>query len=124
MRKAKSVRDPGTLHDLHDLPTLLLDDLNPRAPPIFRSLCVGHSGVDARERALDQIGADVLLQVVVARIKEMLRISRRRTTSAHPEATATPTLGPPCFIACAAVSIMASSSSSVSIFRSHSRHSL
>ncbi len=73
--KAATVRDPGTLGDIHDTTVQLLDDLGTeRARDLQNCFRVGHlAGVDAREGAVHQIGAHLALQIVVAPIEQMLQ---------------------------------------------------
>ena len=91
--KAAAVRDPGTLGDIDDLAVQLLDDLGAERPRDLQNrLRVGHlARIDPREGAIDQIGADLVLEIVVAPIEQMLQnqhpqhdLGRRAGTTAPP----------------------------------------
>ena len=56
------------------------------------------TGVDASERPIDQVGADLLLQVVVAPIKQMLENQHaNHDFGGRAETATTATLRPPTF---------------------------
>ena len=98
--KSTAVRDPGTLGHLDHLSMQLLDDLRAESPRDFQNrLRVGDlARIDARKRAVHEIGADLMLQIVVTPVEQMLQ-------DQHPDdhlrrcarTTATPTLRPSCF---------------------------
>jgi hypothetical protein len=91
--KSAAVRDPGTPCDVDDLSMQLLDDVRAeRSRDLQDRLRVGPlAGIDARERAIDQVGADFLLQVGVTPVEQMLQdqhpeddLRRRAQTAAAP----------------------------------------
>ena len=89
--KAAAARHPRPLRDLDHLPMQMSDDVRPqRAGNLQNRLGVRHlARIDARKRAIHQVGADFLLQVVVAPVKQVLQdqhpdhdLRRRAWTSA------------------------------------------
>jgi len=98
--KSTAVRDPGTLGDFDDLSVQLLDHLwSERTGDLQNRLGIGHiAGIDPRECPIDQVGADLVLQIVVTSVGQMLQDQhpdddlRRRARTA-----AAPTLRPPSF---------------------------
>ena len=96
--KSTAVRDPGTLGDLHDLAVQLLDHVRAeRARDLQDRLRVGHfARIDARERAIDQIGADLALEIVIAPVEQMLQNQHpHHDVGRGPRTPAPPTLRPP-----------------------------
>jgi hypothetical protein len=95
--KSAPVRDPGTLGDLDDLAVKLLDDVRPeRARDLQDRFRVRHfSRIDTGEGAIDQIRADLALEIVIAPIEEMLQDQHpQHDVGWCPRASTPPTLRP------------------------------
>jgi len=88
---------PRTLGDLDDVAMQLLDDVrSERARDFQDRLRVWHFlGIDAGEGAIDQIGADLTFEIVIAPIEEMLQDQHpQHDIGRGPRASASPTLRP------------------------------
>ena len=95
--KVTTVRDPGTLGDVHDSTVQLLDHVRAKgARDLQNRLRVGHvPRVDPRKRAIHQVGADLVLKIVVAPVEQVLEDQHPQDDlRGRPESTATPTLRP------------------------------